>query len=52
LAKKRFLKKKKKKKKIQVFNGNNSKNEIHKNIVDFLNRKKMFNKQIPYHYEY
>jgi hypothetical protein len=35
-----------------VFNGNKGKNEIHKNIVDFLNKKKIFNKQIPYHYEY
>ena len=30
----------KKKKKIKVINGNYSKNEIHKNIVDFLNKKK------------
>ena len=30
----------KKKQKIKVFNGNYSKNEIHKNIVDFLNKKK------------
>ena len=42
----------KKKRKIKVINGNYSKNEIHKNIVDFLNKKKIFNKQIPYHYEY
>ena len=42
----------KKKQKIKVFNGNYSKNEIHKNIVDFLNKKKTFNKLIPYHYEH
>ena len=41
-----------KKNKIKLFNGNHSKNEIHRNIVDFINNKKMLNRQIPYHYEY
>ena len=39
-------------KKVKIFDGNKSKNEIHKNIVDFLNKKKILNKQIPYHYEF
>ncbi|MAI29131.1 MAG: dTMP kinase [Rickettsiales bacterium] len=42
----------KKKKRIKLFNGEKSKNEVHENIVDFLNKKKIFNKKIPYHYEY
>ena len=46
------FKKLKKKKKIKIFNGDKSKNEIHKNIVDFLNKKKLLNKQIPYYYEH
>ena len=41
-----------KKKRIKLFNGDKSKNEVHENIVDFLNKKKIFNKKIPYHYEY
>ncbi len=45
------FKKLREKKKIKIFNGNKSKNEIHKNIVDFLNKKRILNKQIPYHYE-
>ena len=42
----------KEKKKVEIFSGDKSKNEVHKNIVDFLNKKKLFNKQIPYYYEY
>ena len=42
----------KEKKKVEIFSGEKSKNEIHKNIVDFLNKKKILNKQIPYYYEY
>ena len=40
-----------KKKKVKIFNGDKSKNEIHKNIVDFLNKKRILNKQIPYCYD-
>ena len=39
-------------KKVKIFDGNKSKNDVHKNIVDFLNKKKILNKQIPYHYEF
>ncbi len=42
----------KKRKKVKVFDGNKTKNEVHKNIVDFLNYKKILNKKISYHYEY
>ena len=42
----------KEKKKVEIFSGDKSKNEIHKNIVDFLNKKKILNKQIPYYYEH
>ena len=45
------FKKLEKKKKVKIFNGEKSKNEIHKNIVDFLNKKKIINKQIPYYYD-
>ena len=45
------FKKLEKKKKVKIFNGDKSKNEIHKNIVDFLNKKKIINKQIPYYYD-
>jgi dTMP kinase len=41
-----------KKKKVKIFNGDKSKNEIHKNIVDFLNKKRILNKQIPYYYDH
>ena len=46
------FKKLKEKKKVEIFSGDKSKNEIHKNIVDFLNKKKILNKKIPYYYEY
>ena len=46
------LKNWKKKKKVKIFNGDKSKNEIHKNIVDFLNKKRILNKQIPYYYDH
>ena len=41
-----------KKKNVKIFNGNESKNNVHKNIVDFLNKKRILNKEVPYHYEY
>ena len=42
------------KKNVKIFNGHLNKNTIHENIIDFLNKKKIFSKKIPYcsTYEY
>jgi thymidylate kinase len=41
-----------KKKKVKIFNGDKSKKEIHKNIVDFLNKQRILKKKIPYYYDH